>query len=155
MLMDLDRTDRRILKALQHNARITNQDLADSVGLSPSPCLRRVKQLENAGLILEYVAILDAQKLDLGMMALVQINLDKQIPERFNSFEATLSQFPEVIECLLITGQSADYQIKVIVKDLDAYQQFLLGKLTQIEGVTAVHSSFVLRKVINHNRIPI
>jgi Lrp/AsnC family transcriptional regulator, leucine-responsive regulatory protein len=154
-ILQLDRTDKRILHELQRNARITNQELADKVGLSPSPCLRRVKALEDAGLILGHVTLLDAKKLGLSLMALVQVSMDKHTPERFANFENAISACPEVLECLLITGQAADYQIKVVVPDMDAYQQFLLGKLTQIEGVTGVHSSFVLRKVVNHNALPV
>lgn len=154
-ILQLDRTDKRILHELQRNARITNQELADKVGLSPSPCLRRVKALEDAGLILGHVTLLDAKKLGLSLMALVQVSMDKHTPERFANFESAISACPEVLECLLITGQAADYQIKVVVPDMDAYQQFLLGKLTQIEGVTGVHSSFVLRKVVNHNALPV
>ncbi len=153
--MTLDRTDRRILDALQHDARITNQELADSVGLTPSPCLRRVKQLEEAGLIVGHVTLLDPEKLDLTLMALVHVSMDKHIPERFANFEATIKQCPEVQECLLITGQASDYQLKVVTRNMDTYQQFLLGKLTQIEGVSGVHSSFVLQKIINHQRLPL
>lgn len=152
--MNLDRIDRKILTLLQDDARISNQELADKVGLSPSPCLRRVKQLESIGLIGHYYAQLNAEKLGLDLMALVQVGMDRHTPDRLNNFEVQISQCSEVLECLLITGQSADYQIKVIVKDMQAYQQFLLGVLTQIEGVTEVHSSFVLRRVVDHRRLP-
>jgi Lrp/AsnC family leucine-responsive transcriptional regulator len=147
--MKLDRYDRQILEILQADGRINNQDLADRIGLSPSPCLRRVRALEESGLIVGYRALLDAKKLGLTLVALVHISLDKHTPERFANFEATIALLPEVLECLLITGQAADYQLKVVVRDMDHYQALLLDKLTRIEGVTGVHSSFVLRQVVS------
>jgi Lrp/AsnC family leucine-responsive transcriptional regulator len=147
--MELDRYDRQILKALQEEGRISNQDLADRIGLSPSPCLRRVKALEESGLIIGYRAQLDAKKLGLSLMALISISMDQHTPERFKHFEAEIGKIPEVMECLLITGQSADYQLKVVVKDMDAYQELLLDHITRIKGVTGVHSSFVLRRVVD------
>jgi Lrp/AsnC family leucine-responsive transcriptional regulator len=147
--MDLDRYDRHILEILQVDGRLNNQDLADRIGLSPSPCLRRVRALEESGLIVGYRALLDAKKLGLSLMALVHISMDRHTPERFANFEASVDVLPEVLECLLITGQSADYQIKVLVRDMDHYQDLLLNKLTRIDGVTGVHSSFVLRRVVD------
>jgi Lrp/AsnC family leucine-responsive transcriptional regulator len=147
--MKLDRYDRQILEILQADGRINNQDLADRIGLSPSPCLRRVRALEESGLIVGYRALLDAKKLGLTLVALVHISMDKHTPERFANFEATIALLPEVLECLLITGQAADYQLKVVVRDMDHYQALLLDKLTRIEGVTGVHSSFVLRQVVS------
>ena len=145
--MELDRYDRQILEVLQQDGRINNQDLAERIGLSPSPCLRRVRALEESGLIQGYHARLDARKLGLTLMALVHISMDKHTPERFDNFEASIGLLPEVLECLLITGQDADYQLKVMVRDMDHYQTLLLNKITRIEGVTGVHSSFVLRRV--------
>jgi Lrp/AsnC family leucine-responsive transcriptional regulator len=147
--MTLDRYDRQILEILQADGRINNQDLADRIGLSPSPCLRRVRALEESGLIVGYRALLDARKLGLTLMALVHISMDLHTPERFANFEASVSVLPEVLECLLITGQDADYQLKVAVRDMDHYQTLLLDKLTRITGVTGVHSSFVLRRVVD------
>ncbi|HWV16376.1 MAG TPA: Lrp/AsnC family transcriptional regulator [Cellvibrio sp.] len=155
MDIELDRYDRLILEALQKNGRISNQELADAISLSPSPCLRRVRQLEESGLIDGYVALLNARKLGLTLMALIQISMDKHTPDRFAAFEETVASYPEVLECHLITGQSADYLLKVIVKDMDAYQQFLLQKLTRIESVSGVHSSFVLKSPINSRSLPI
>lgn len=147
--MKLDRYDQHILEVLQQDGRINNQDLADRIGLSPSPCLRRVRALEESGLIVGYRALLDAKKLGLTLMALIHISMDKHTPERFANFEAQVSVLPEVLECLLITGQDADYQLKVVVRDMDHYQSLLLNQLTRIEGVTGVHSSFVLRRVVS------
>lgn len=151
----MDKFDRLILEHLQKNGRMTNQELADAIGLSPSPCLRRVRQLEESGLIEGYVALLNARKLGLTLMAFIQISMDKHTPERFEAFEAAVASYPEVLECHLITGQSADYLLKVIVKDLDGYQQFLLQKLTRIDGVSGVHSSFVLKSPVNGSGLPL
>jgi Lrp/AsnC family leucine-responsive transcriptional regulator len=153
--MNIDRIDQQILTILQADGRIANQDLADQVGLSPSPCLRRVRALEESGLITGYRAMLDAKKLGLSLIALVHISMDRHTPERFANFEASVAVLPEVLECLLITGQDADYQIKVAVRDMDHYQALLLNKLTRIEGVTGVHSSFVLRRVIDRTALPL
>lgn len=153
--MELDRTDKRILQALQVNGRISNQELAEKVGLSPSPCLRRVKQLEQEGIIEGYVGLVSASKLGLKMMALIQIRMDRHTPERFDEFEKTLMGYPQVLECILITGQSADYQVKVIVEDMEEYQDFLLNKITPLPGVSDVHSSFILRQVIYKTAFPI
>jgi len=153
--MDLDRTDKRILGELQANGRISNQELADRVGLSPSPCLRRVKQLEEEGVIEGYVGLVNASKLGLKMMALIQIRMDRHTPERFDAFEKNLRDYPQVLECILITGQSADYQVKVIVEDMEEYQDFLLNKITPLPGVSDVHSSFILRQVIYTTALPI
>jgi Lrp/AsnC family leucine-responsive transcriptional regulator len=151
----LDRYDQAILDILQKNGRITNQELAEAIKLSPSPTLRRVRQMEEDGLIDGYVALLNAKKLGLTLMAFIGISMDKHIPERFEKLETTLASYPEVLECHLITGQDADYLLKVIVRDMDSYQQFLLNKLTRIEGVTGVHTSFVMKSPIHSTALPV
>ncbi|NMM13172.1 MAG: Lrp/AsnC family transcriptional regulator [Rhodoferax sp.] len=153
--MKLDRYDQHILEVLQQDGRINNQDLADRIGLSPSPCLRRVRALEESGLIVGYRALLDAKKLGLTLMALIHISMDLHTPERFANFEAAVRVLPEVLDCLLITGQDADYQLKVIVRDMEHYQSLLLDQLTSIEGVTGVHSSFVLRQVVSKTALAV
>ena len=153
--MPLDRLDRRILDALQHDGRISNLDLANKIGLSPSPCLRRVKILEESGIIDGHVTLLNAQKLGLTLCAMIQISMDKHTPERFAHFEAQVKTYPEVLECNLITGQSADYLLKVMVPDMAHYQEFLLGRLTRIEGVSGVHSSFIMRSIIQRTALPL
>lgn len=153
--MELDRYDRKLLMLLQQDGRISNQDLAERIGLSPSPCLRRVRALEESGLISGYHAQLDAKKLGLSLMALIHISMDRHTPERFANFETQVSGVPEVLECLLITGQDADYQLKVIVRDMDTYQELLLERITRIEGVTGVHSSFVLRRIVDKTALPV
>ncbi len=153
--MQLDRYDRRILEVLQQDGRVSNQELADRISLSPSSCLRRVRTLEEAGLIVGYRALLDAKKLGLTLMALIHISMDRHTPERFSHFEAEVGAIAEVLECLLITGQDADYQLKVVVADMDAYQELLLNRITRIAGVSGVHSSFVLRRVIDNTTLPL
>ena len=153
--MDLDRQDKRILATLQQDGSVTNLELAEKIGLSPSPCARRVKQLEEAGFINRKVTLLNANKLNLNLTALIKISMDKHTPDRFELFEKEVSQYPEVMECLLITGQSADYQLKVVVADMETYQEFLLNKITRIQGVSDVHSSFILREVINSTELPL
>ena len=153
--MKLDKLDKRILRELQRDGTITNLDLAERIGLSPSPCARRVKQLEDAGIILGRVTLLNPKKLDLKMTALIQISMDRHTPDRFQKFEARIKTYAEVTECLLITGQSADYQLKVVVPDMEYYQEFLLNKITRIEGVTDVHSSFILREVQSTTELPL
>ena len=145
----LDKLDKRILQALQKDGTITNLELAEKIGLSPSPCARRVKLLEEVGIIDRRVTLLSPSKLGLKLTALIQISMDRHTPDRFEIFEQKVRSFPEVVECLLITGQSADYQLKVLVPDMEYYQEFLLNKITRIEGVTDVHSSFMLREVCN------
>lgn len=151
----LDRYNRQILTELQLDGRLSNQDLADRIGLSPPACLRRVRTLEASGLIVGYRAMLDARQLGLSLMALIHISMDRHTPERFANFDKVVSALPEVMECLLITGQDADYQLKVVVRDMDAFQTLLLEKITRIPGVTGVHSSFVLRRVVDRTALPI
>lgn len=153
--MNLDKFDRKILEALQAEGRLSNLELAERIGLSPSPCLRRVRALEESGLIAGYRAVLDARKLGLSIMALLHISMDKHTPERFAHFEAAITALPEVLECLLITGQDADYQLKVVIRDMDAYQELLLNRITRIEGVSGVHTSFVLRHVVDKTALPV
>ncbi|MEX1665429.1 Lrp/AsnC family transcriptional regulator [Zhongshania arctica] len=153
--MSLDGYDRRILEALQEDGRLSNQDLADLIGLSPSPCLRRVRRLEEAGLIAAYRAVLNARALGLNLMAFIQISMDRHTPERFENFERHVGELPEVLECHLITGQSADYLLKVIVADMDGFQALLLNKITRIDGVTGVHSSFVMKSPVSKTSLPL
>lgn len=154
-VMKFDRTDRRILELLQKDANLSNQELAEKVGLSPSPCLRRVKALEEAGVIVGKVTLLERKQLGLSLSVLIQISMDRHTPERFELFEQTVADLPEIQQCFLITGQDADYMLKVVVPDMDAYQEFLLNKITRIPGVSGVHSSFILRRVIDTTALPL
>ena len=153
--MDLDQKDRQILRALQANARITNLELAEKVNLSPTPCARRVKQLEDAGIITEHVTRLDHELLGLNLMAMISVTMDKHTADRFEKFEHAAALLPEVMECYVVTGQDSDFLIKVLVRDMRHYEEFLLKRLTKLGGVSGVHSSFVLRQPINKNELPL
>ena len=153
--MKRDHTDRRILRQMQANGRISNLDLAEAVGLSPTPCSRRVKRLAGSGLIERHVTLLNQSLLGLKLTVIIGITLDRHTPDRFDNFETSVREFPEVIECNVVTGQAADYLLRVVVPDMESYEEFLLGRLTRIEGVTGVHSSFVLRRVINKTELPL
>jgi|TARA_B100001057_G_scaffold468344_2_gene527429 Lrp/AsnC family leucine-responsive transcriptional regulator len=154
-LAKIDKMDRRILEQIQQDGSLTNQELAEKVGLSPSPCLRRVRALEDAGIIVRTVTILDHKKLGLSLTAIILIGMDRHTPERFAAFEEQVAEYPEVQECYLITGQDADYMLKVVVPDMDHYHHFLLNRITRIQGVSGVHSSFVLRRVIDSTALPL
>lgn len=145
----LDRIDRRILELLQKDARISIAELADAVGLSQTPCGRRVKQLEAKGFIAKQIVVLDQKKIGLPMSILVQISLDKQTKDKLKTFEDAVAQIPEVMECYLITGSQSDYLLKVVTRDLDHYQQLLLDHLTVIEGVNSIITNFIMRQPIN------
>lgn len=151
----MNSTDKKILDLLQNDGNISNQELADRIALSPSPCSRRVKQLEDEGYIRQYVALLDPIKIGLQLTIMVSVALINHDPKIMKNFEETVASFPEVIQCYLITGQSADYLIKVVVAHLDAYQHFLLKKLTIIDGVSQVHSSFVLQRIVDKTALPL
>lgn len=151
----LDRIDRAILREMQRNGRISNLELADKVGLSATPCSRRVKRLEDSGLIDRHVTLLKPEALGLNLTAMVGISMDRHTPDRFERFEQAVTNMPEVLECLIVTGQSADFLLKVVVRDMAHYEQFLLGHLTRLDGVTGVHSSFVLREVIKKTELPL
>lgn len=151
----LDKLDKHLLSLMQANGRISNQELADTIGLSATPCARRVKRLEEEGYIERHVTLLNPTRLGLNLTAILSISMDRHTPERFEGFEEAIKQFPEVLECSIVTGQSADYLLKVVVTDMQHYERFLLGQLTRIAGVTGVHSSFVLRKVINKTALPL
>jgi Lrp/AsnC family leucine-responsive transcriptional regulator len=155
MEIALDRIDKHILKLMQDNGRISNLELADQVGLSPTPCSRRVKRLENSGLIAGHVTLLDPQALGLNLTAIIGISMDRHTPDRFESFEKAISTIPEVIECSIVTGQTADFLLKVVVKDMQHYEKLLLGNLTRLDGVTGVHSSFFLRHLDKKTALPI
>ena len=140
---------------LQSNSQISNQELAERVALSPSPCLRRVKLLEENGYINKQVVLLNPEKVGLELTVMVLVGLNSHQPAVMSEFEETMRLLPEVIQCYLITGQSADYLLKVIVPNLKTYQSFLLGKLTCLNGVDSVHSSFILRNICDTTVLPL
>ena len=134
---------------------MTNLELAEQVGLSATPCARRVKRLEDAGIIERHVTLLDQARLGLTITAMISITMDRHTPDRFENFERKVREFPEVIECSIVTGQAADYLLRAVLPAMTNYEEFLLGRLTRIEGVAGVHSSFVLRKVIDKTALPL
>lgn len=152
--MKLDRTDYRILHHLQNNARISNIELADAVGLSPSPCLRRVKALEQAGVIKRYAGIVDPGSVGLPISIFVNVSLARQENLGLKQFEENIRSYPEVMECYLMTG-SSDYLVRIVVPDLQAYERFLADKLTRIPGIANIQSSFALKQVVYNTELPL
>ncbi|AWJ93643.1 Lrp/AsnC family transcriptional regulator (plasmid) [Azospirillum baldaniorum] len=150
----LDRIDRKILALLQQDGRMPNNDLAERVGLSPSPCLRRVKALEEAGIITRHVALVDPAAVDLPVNVFVSVSLERQVEERIDAFEAAVMALPEVMECYLMTGD-ADYLLRVVVPDLASYERFLKEHLTRISGVANIRSSFALKQVRYRTALPL
>lgn len=150
----LDAIDRRILAELQQNARVANADLARQVGLSPSPCLRRVRELEEAGVIRSYVALLEPSAVGLPISVFVQVTLERQIEKALETFEQAILQRPEVMECYLMTGD-ADYLLRIVVADLSAYERFLKEHLTRVPGVASIKSSFALKQVKYRTALPL
>jgi Lrp/AsnC family leucine-responsive transcriptional regulator len=155
MKISLDRIDKHILRLMQSNGRISNLELADQVGLSPTPCSRRVKRLEDSGIIERHVTLLNPEALGLSLTAIIGISMDRHTPDRFEAFEKAIAHMPEIIECSIVTGQAADFLVKAVVKDMRHYEKFLLGHLTRLKGVTGVHSSFVLRQLISKTELPV
>jgi Lrp/AsnC family transcriptional regulator, leucine-responsive regulatory protein len=152
--MNLDPIDKRILAELQRNGRVSNVDLADAVGLSPSPCLRRVRDLENAGVIDRYAAILDQAAAGYALSVFVQVTLERQVETALEAFERVVAERPEVMECYLMTGD-ADYLLRIVVPDVAAYEGFLKNHLTRIQGVSSIKSSFALNRVKYETALPL
>lgn len=150
----LDALDRKILQQLQSDGRMSNQQLSEEIGLSPSPCLRRLRQLETEGVIQRYVALVDPEAVGLGVTAFVRIRLDQQDDRHLALFEAAVAEFPEVMECYLMTGE-ADYQLRVLVGSLGEFEDFLRRRLTRIPGVGQVTTSFALRPVVYKTALPV
>ncbi len=150
----LDATDCRILECLQADARIANVDLAAKVNLSPSPCLRRVRRLEEAGYVRGYVSLLDAAAIGLPVSVFVQVSLEKQVDDALDEFERRIVARPEVMECYLMTGDS-DYLLRVVAPDIAAFQRFLLDHLTRMPGVASIKSSFALKQVSYRTALPL
>ncbi len=150
----LDALDRNILAQLQSDGRISLANLAAKVGLSPSPCLRRVRNLERSGVISRYVAVLDQRAVGLPVSIFISIKLEKQRQEALDKFAKAIARWPEVLECYLMTGPR-DYWLRVVVPDLDAYERFLKQKLTRLEGIASIESSFALEQVKYTNVLPL
>jgi Lrp/AsnC family leucine-responsive transcriptional regulator len=150
----LDDIDRKILTALQRDGRMSMADLAAEVGLSPSPCARRVGLMEEAGVIARYVAVVDQKAVGLPVSVFVSIKLSSQREEALNAFGRAIANWPEVLECYLMTGPR-DYLLRVVAEDLGAYERFLKQKLTRLDGIASIESSFALEQVKYTNVLPV
>ena len=149
----LDDIDQHLLRLLQTDARISITELAERVNLSATPCARRVKRLEDSGIITGYHTQTDAQKLGYPLAIFIAISMDRHTAERFQQFESKVQSFEEVISCSIVTGRTEDYLIKVRVRDMAHYEEFLLHRLNRIEGVAQVHTSFELREIFSRNMV--
>ena len=143
---NLDALDRQILRELQSNARLTNQELSERVGLSPSPCLRRLRRLEADGIVTGYTAVLDEEKLGLPVAIFMSVKLERQIDSALKQFETEIAKHPEVVDCWLMTGEN-DYLLRVLTPGLREYENFLTSTLTKIPGIASIQSSVSLRRV--------
>lgn len=150
----LDQIDRKIIRALQDNARLSSQELSERVGISTSPCWRRVKALEEAGVITRYVTLVDPEALGLSISIFTNVSLDKQIETALETFQKAVRKRPEVMECYLMTGDF-DYLLRVVVGSLHDYERFLLDHLTKIPGVASIKSSFALKQVKYTTALPV
>ncbi len=150
----LDAIDRKILAVLQEEGRISAQELAERVGLTASPCLRRIRILEESGVIRRYVAVVDQDTVGLPVSVFVSVKLERQREEELDRFAAAIARWPEVLECYLMTGPR-DYLLRVVVPDLSAYERFLKEKLTRLDGVQSIESSFALGQVKYTSVLPI
>ena len=150
----LDAVDMRMLEALQTDGRLTATELADKAGLTASPCLRRLRLLEGAGVIRGYTALVDQAKVGLPISVFVSIKLERQSEDAMERFETAVRRCPEVLECYLMTGPR-DYLLRVVARDLDDYERFVKGTLTRISGIANIESSFALGQVKHSNVLPI
>ena len=150
----IDAVDQRMLQALQEDGRLTATDLAERVGITTSPCLRRLRILEDAGIIRGYTALVDQTKIGLPISVFISIKLERQSEEAMERFETAVRRCPEVLECYLMTGPR-DYLLRVVAKDLNDYEDFVKGTLTRISGIANIESSFALGQVKHSNSLPI
>ncbi|MHA3054878.1 Lrp/AsnC family transcriptional regulator [Acinetobacter sp. ANC 4633] len=150
----MDQIDRRILQALQHDGKLQNNELAQWVGLSASPCLRRVKQLEDEGVIEKYVALVDPAKVNLGLTVFARIWLKEQDAKTVNQFVEAITDLPEVVECQLMAGD-CDFFLRIVVSDLEAYRQFQIQRLNKITGIQNVKTEIPLQKIKQTTELPL
>lgn len=150
----MDRKDRQIIRTLQVNGRMTNQDLAEKVNLSPSPCLRRLRNLEESGAIRGFHADVDAKAYGLPITVFVRIRLERHNEEDVQLFERRIMAIDEVLECHVLTGAS-DYQLRVVVPDLDAYEDFIRNRVHRIGGIASIDTSFVYSTVKKTSVFPV
>ncbi len=154
MPVALDKIDWDILKALQEDARIPIVDLAERVGLSASPCARRVKRLEGEGVIVRYATVIDQKAIGLPVNVFCHVTLERQVKGALETFQAAVLKRPEVMECYLMTGE-ADYLLRVVVADLEAYERFIVDHLTKVPGIANIKSSFALKQVAYRTELPL
>ena len=154
MALVMDSIDRHILRVLQEEGRLSNVDLAERVGLTPAPCLRRVRALEEARVIQKYAALVDSGTLNLGVTVFAQVTLDTQVKDQLEVFERSVREWPQVMDCYLMTGDS-DYLLRIVLPDVEAYERFLNEALTQVPGVASIRSSFALRQVKYSTALPL
>jgi DNA-binding Lrp family transcriptional regulator len=152
--MPLDEIDSHILDVLQRDGRISNQDLADQVGLSPSPCLRRVRLLESGGVIEKYVALVNPMAVGRGLQAIVEVRLDRQTSAAVARFEKQILKYPQVVECYLVAGDW-DYMLRVVAGDLDEFREFCVNSLAKIDGVGNVKSNISMKQVKYSTALPL
>lgn len=152
--VELSETDRRILRALQEDGRMTVQAIAERVGLSASPCLRRIRQMEDSGVISAYSAVVDQARVGLPVSVFILIKLERQRATELDRFAKAISAWLEVMECYLMTGQH-DFLVRVVCADLSTYETFLRDRLTQVEGVKSIESSFALGQVKYSRVLPL
>lgn len=150
----IDEIDRKIIAAIQRDGKITTQELAVQVGLSPSPCARRVRLLEQSGIIKGYTAVIDQKKAGLPINAFASIKLERQREEDLDRFAQAVTRWPEVLDCYLMTGQR-DYLMRIVVSDLEAYERFLKEKLTRLNGIASIETSFALDQVKRAEALPL
>jgi Lrp/AsnC family leucine-responsive transcriptional regulator len=150
----LDKTDLKILKILQENAKITNLQLSAEIGLSPAPTLERVKKLENAKLIKGYYAQLDPEALGIGISAIIQITLTRQVENAISNFKKEISGIPEIMECYQVTG-NADYVLIVMLKDIRDFESLISQKLSKMEEIGQMQTMVVLSKPKDSKVLPI
>jgi Lrp/AsnC family leucine-responsive transcriptional regulator len=153
-MRDIDAIDRKIIGALQENGKMTVQEVSERVGLSQSPCARRIRILEEAGIIKGYTAIVDQKKVGLPISAFASIKLDRQREDNLDRFAQAVARWPEVVDCYLMTGQR-DYLLRIVVRDLEAYEDFLKDKLTRLEGVASIETSFALGQIKRSEKFPL
>lgn len=154
MSISLDRYDRQILTILQEDGRISNQQLADQVGLSSAACWRRVKALDEAGVLKKHTTLVDPEALGYDLCVLIMVTLIRHQQDHATEFQEAVASYPEVLQCFAVTGD-ADYMLRVVIQNMAAYDRFLNEKIFNLPGVSQVRSNFVLREVKNETAIPV
>lgn len=152
--MKLDRIDRKILSLLQRNARISNAELAERVNLSPTPCLRRLRKLQDSGLIERFTVILNQKALGLQMSAFVFVSLEKNTRENGEAFESALEDLAEVTECCVVAGRH-DYVLRVVTRSLEDYERFLKERLAEVEVIAGLESMIILNQSMQRHELPL